>query len=92
MQIIRNTTHTSGYHGEWSRNQDTFKLPSTHIFWSKSGSSADAKGPPSAPITQASGVPMGLLNGLINDHYKTEADDGMLGSFLLDLQVLIKPN
>ena len=91
LQIMWNATHTSGYHGKWSRNQATFKLLSTHIFWSKSGSSADAKGPLSAPSTQALGVPMGQLNGLINC-YKTEAYDGMLGSFLTDLQGLIKPN
>ncbi len=32
-----NETHTSRFHGEWDRNQSTFCIPATHVFWTKSG-------------------------------------------------------
>ncbi len=83
-----NETHTSGYHGKWSCNQSTFKLSSTHVFWSKSGSSAE-KIPIPAPSAPTSSVPMGQLSVLISC-YKTEIDNGVFASFLLDFKELLK--
>lgn len=83
-----NKTHTSGYHGEWSRNQSTFKLPSTHVFWSKSGSPVE-KIPTLAPSASPTSMPMGQLSGLIS-RYKTETDDGAFASFLSDFEGLLK--
>ncbi len=62
-----NDTHTSGYHGEWTCNQSAFKLPATHVFWSKSGSAPSAEeGSPPAPSTDTSGVSKGQLSELIS--------------------------
>ncbi len=59
-----NDTHTSGYHSEWSRNQATFQLPSTHCFWIKSGNTPSTeKAPTPAPGTANSGLPKGQLSG-----------------------------
>ncbi len=84
-----NNTHTSGYHGEWTRNQFAFKLPATHVFWSKLGSASSAeKGPPPTPSTATSGVSKGQLSGLIG-WYKTETEDGMFASFLNEFEWLL---
>ena len=76
-----NKTHTSGYHGKWTRIQSAFKLPTTHVFWSKLGSALSAeKGPPPAPSTATSDVSEGQLSWLISQ-YKTETEDGMFAFF-----------
>jgi hypothetical protein len=85
-----NDTHTSGYHGEWSRNQSTFQLPGTHVFWSKSGTTPSAeKGPAPASSSTTPGVSKGQLSGLIS-RYKTKTDDGAFASFLLEFEGLLK--
>jgi hypothetical protein len=85
-----NDTHTSGFHGEWSRNQDTFKLPSTHGFWVKSGNKPSMeKAPASAYGTANSGLPKGQLSQLISC-YKTDTEDGAFASFLLNFEGLLK--
>jgi hypothetical protein len=86
-----NDTHTSGYHGEWSRNQGSFQLPSTHCFWTKSGntpSSEKAPAPASGTATSA-GIPKGQLSGLIS-RYKTDTEDGAFASFLSEFEGLLK--
>ena len=85
-----NESHTSGFHGEWDRNQSTFRIPSTHTFWTKSGTTPSAeKGPtPAAAGTASSGVSRGQLSGLIN-RYKTESDDGAFTSFLSEFEGLL---
>jgi hypothetical protein len=85
-----NESHTSGFHGEWDRNQSTFRIPSTHTFWTKSGTSPSAeKSPtPAAAGTASSGVSRGQLSGLIN-RYKTESDDGAFTSFLSEFEGLL---
>jgi hypothetical protein len=85
-----NDTHTSGFHGEWSRNQGSFQLPSTHVFWTKSGkpSSEKAPGPASGTATSA-GIPRGQLSGLIS-RYKTDTEDGAFASFLSEFEGLLK--
>jgi hypothetical protein len=83
-----NETHTSGYHGEWSRNQSAFKLPSAHVFWIKSESSAE-KIPTPAPSVPTAGVPKGQLSGLIS-RYKTETNDVAFAAYFLDLKGLLK--
>jgi hypothetical protein len=85
-----NDTHMSGYHGEWSRNQSTFQLLGTHIFWSKSGTTPSVeKSPAPASSLNTPGVSKGQLSGLIG-HYKTETDDGAFPSFLLEFEGLLK--
>ena len=86
-----NDTHTSGYHGEWSRNQAAFQLPSTHCFWTKSGntpSTEKASAPASSTATSA-GIPKGQLSGLIS-RYKTDTEDGAFASFLSEFEGLLK--
>jgi hypothetical protein len=86
-----NNTHTSGYHGEWSRNQDSFQLPSTHCFWTKSGNTPSlekAPGPASGTAT-SSGIQKGQLSGLIS-RYKTDTEDGAFASFLSEFEGLLK--
>jgi hypothetical protein len=85
-----NESHTSGFHGEWDRNQSTFRIPSTHTFWTKSGTTPSAeKGPtPAAAGTASSGVSRGQLSGLIN-RYKTESDNGAFTSFLSEFEGLL---
>ncbi len=80
----------TGYHGkQWTCNQSAFKLPATHVFWSKSGSAPSAeKGLLSAPSTATSGVSKGQLCGLISQ-YKTETEDGTFASFLNEFEGLI---
>ncbi len=85
-----NDTHTYGYHGEWSRNQATFQLLSTHCFWIKSGNTPSMeKAPTPAPGTTISGLPKGQLSGLIS-RYKTDTEDGAFASFLLEFEGLLK--
>jgi hypothetical protein len=85
-----NDTHTSGYHGEWFRNQSTFQLPGTHIFWSKSGTTPSMKKGPAPPSSSNTpGVSKEQLSGLIG-HYKTKADDGAFPSFLSEFEGLLK--
>jgi hypothetical protein len=38
-----NETHTSWFHGEWNRNQSTFCILVTHVFWGKSGTTPSAE-------------------------------------------------
>ena len=77
-----NNTHTSRYHGKWTCNQSAFKLPVTHMFWSKLGSALFVeKGPPPAPSTATSGVSKAQLSGLIS-WYITETEDDMCAFFL----------
>ena len=84
-----NETHTSRFHGEWDRNQSTFCIPATHVFWTKSGSTPSAaKGPTPAAGTASSGVSKGQLSGLIN-RYKTDSDDGAFTSFLSEFESLL---
>ena len=85
-----NETHTSGFHSEGNRNQSTFCIPLTHVFWTKSGTTPSAeKVPPRAAAgTASSGVSRGQLSGLIN-WYKTESDDGMFLSFLSEFEGLL---
>jgi hypothetical protein len=84
-----NESHTSGFHGEWNRNQSTFCIPVTHVFWTKSGDTPSAeKGPPPAAGTASSGVSRGQLSGLIN-WYKTESDDGAFTSFLTEFEGML---
>ncbi len=80
----------SGYHGEWSRNQSTFQLPGTHVFWSKLGTTPSAeKGPAPASSSTTPGVSKGQLSGLLS-RYKTKTDDGIFASFLLEFEGLLK--
>jgi hypothetical protein len=85
-----NESQTSGFHGKWDRNQSTFRIPSTHTFWTKSGTSPSAeKGPtPDAAGTASFGVSRGQLSGLIK-RYKTESDDGAFTSFLSEFEGLL---
>ena len=84
-----NETHTSRFHGEWDRNQSTFCIPATHVFWTKSGTTPSAvKGPTPAAGTASSGVSKGQLSGLIN-RYKTDSDDGAFTSFLSEFESLL---
>ncbi len=86
-----NEAHTSQFHGEWNRNQSTFCIPATHVFWGKSGRTPSAeKGPSPAASTStaSSGVSRGQLSGLINQ-YKTEADDGAFASVLSEFEGLL---
>jgi hypothetical protein len=85
-----NSTHMSGYHGKWSRNQATFRLPATHLFWTKSGDSPlEAKTPPPAPAAASfADVSQGQLNNLTNWH-KTETEDGAFASFLNKFEGLL---
>jgi hypothetical protein len=60
-----NDTHTIGYYGIWTHNQSGFKLPATHVFWSKSGyAPSTEKSLPPVPSTATSGVSKGHLSGL----------------------------
>ncbi len=62
-----NESHTSKYHGKWNRNQSTFSIPVTHVFWSKSGITPSAeKGPTPAAGSASSGASKKQLSGLIN--------------------------
>ena len=84
-----NETHKSRFHGEWNRNQSTFCIPETHVFWTKSGTTPSAvKGPTPATSSASSGVSKGQLSGLIN-RYKTESDDGVFTSFLSEFEGLL---
>ena len=84
-----NATHTSGYHGEWSRNQSSFQLPATHIFWNKSGATPAASTPAPPAATAGGRLPSrGQLSGLINRH-RTETDDGAFSSFLSEFEGLL---
>jgi hypothetical protein len=79
----------SCFHGEWDRNQSTFCIPATHVFWTKSGTTPSvAKGLTPAAGTASSGVSKGQLSGLIN-WYKTESDDGAFTSFLSEFESLL---
>ena len=79
----------SGFHSEWNRNQSTFCIPSTYVFWTKSGATPSAEVPtPDVAGTASSGVSRGQLSGLIN-RYKTESDDGMFSSFLSEFEGLL---
>ena len=86
-----NDTHTSGYHGEWTRTQATFQLPATHCYWTKSGKvpSTEKAPAPAASGTTNAGLPKGQLSGLIS-RYKTETDDGAFASFLSEFEGLLK--
>ena len=64
-----NESHTPKYHGEWNRNQSTFSIPATHVFWSKLGTTLSLeKGPTPAAGSASSGVSKGQLSGLINQY------------------------
>jgi hypothetical protein len=78
-----------GYHGEWSRNQSTFQLPATHVFWSKSGA-PPAASMPAPPATNVGGgaLSRGQLSSLINRN-KTETEDGAFVSFLSEFEGLL---
>ncbi len=84
-----NSTHTTGYHGKWLRNQSTFQFPVTHVFWSKSGA-LPAASTPAPPATNVGGgaLSRGQLSSLINCH-KTETEDGAFASFLSEFKGLL---
>jgi hypothetical protein len=85
----RNETHMSWFHSKWNRNQSTFCIPATHIFWGKSGTTPSTeKGLAPAASTASSGVSRGQLSELIN-WYKTEAEDGVFASFLSEFKGLL---
>lgn len=84
-----NDTHTSGYHGEWTRNQSTFQLPATHCYWTKSGNVPSTEKALTPAAVPAAGLPKGQLNGLIS-RFKTETDDGAFASFLSEFEGLLK--
>ncbi len=47
-----NEMHTSQFHGKWNRNQSTFCIPVTHVFWGKLRTTLSAeKGPAPAANT-----------------------------------------
>ena len=85
-----NETHTTGFHFKWNQNQSTLCIPSTHIFWAKSGTTPSAEKVPTPAVagTASSGVSRGQLSGLINQ-YKTESDDGMFLSNLSEFEFLL---
>jgi hypothetical protein len=39
-----NTTHTTGFHDSYVKDHALFSLPTTHLFWTKSGKSLSEKG------------------------------------------------
>jgi hypothetical protein len=93
LQVVRMGygTHMSQFHGEWNRNQSTFYIPATHVFWGKLGTTPYMeKGPVLAGNTSiaSSGVSRGQLSELI-DWYKTEDDDGAFASFLSEFEGLL---
>jgi hypothetical protein len=58
-----NETNTSQFHGKWNRNQSTFCIPATHVFWGKLGTTPSAeKVPAPAAGTASSGVSRGQLS------------------------------
>ncbi len=89
-----NTTHTSRFHDSCVKDPHAFSLPSTHMFWTKSG-----KKPPTgggrgtiapAPAAQSAttgsiGSATSLLStcvGPLIAQYKTRSEDGHFASFL----------
>ncbi len=84
-----NESHTSKYHDKWNRNQSTFSIPATHVFWSKFGTTPSAEtGPTPAAGSASSSVSKGQLSGLIN-WYKTETDNWAFSSFFSEFEELL---
>ncbi len=91
-----NTTHTTGYLDKWVADPKSFSLPTTHLFWSKSGKTPPEGGNSgsliptlAATTTAASVTSVSLLSshvGLLIAQYKTNTEDGQFASFLADFK------
>lgn len=94
----RNKTHTSGYHTQWAAAPNSFRLPATHAFWTKSGRSPQAQarggGGSAASATTVSSVGASIVSagslsarvGPLIAQYKTGSEDSQFASFLADFE------
>ena len=98
----RNKTHTTGFHEEWAAAPNSFRLPATHSFWTKSGRSPQAKarggGGSGASATTVSSVGAGSTVsagslsarvGPLIAQYKTGSEDTQFALFLADFEKVL---
>ncbi len=89
------TTHTTGFHSSYADDPASFSLPSTHVFWTKSGKSPSTIGwgapaPDVAipPVATAASLLSSRMVPLIAQH-QTRTDDSKFTSSLADFQITL---
>jgi hypothetical protein len=87
-----NATHTTGFHSSYKDNPASFSLPTTHVYWTKSGKSPPTigRGAPAPdlavpPVASAASSISSRINPVITQ-YQTRTDDSEFNSFLADFQ------
>ena len=87
-----NTTHTTGFHSSYKDDPASFSLPSTHIYWTKSGKSPPTNGRGASatdvampPVASAASSLSSRMVPVITQ-YQTRTDDSEFTSFLADFQ------
>ena len=87
-----NTTHTTGFHSSYKDDPASFSLPSTHVYWTKSGKSPPTNGR-GATATETAMPPVASAASLLSSRmvpvitqYQTRTDDSEFTSFLADFQ------
>ncbi len=87
-----NTTHTTGFNCSYKDDPANFSLPTTHVYWTKSGKSppTNGRGAPAPdvaapPVASAASSISSRINPVITQ-YQTRTDDSEFNSFLADFQ------
>ena len=87
-----NTTHTTGFHSSYKDDPARFSLPTTHVYWTKSGKSppTNGRGAPAPevavpPVASSASSISSRINPVIVQ-YQTRTDDSEFNSFLADFQ------
>ena len=87
-----NTTHTTGFHSSYKDDPARFSLPTTHVYWTKSGKSppTNGRGAPAPevavpPVASSASSISSRINPVIAQ-YQTRTDDSEFNSFLADFQ------
>ncbi len=87
-----NTTHTAGFHSSYKDDPASFSLPSTHVYWTKSGKSPPTIGrgasAPDVAIPLIASAASSLSSRMVPliTQYQTRTDDSKFNSFLADFQ------
>jgi hypothetical protein len=92
----QNSTHTSGCHAQWAVAPNSFSLPATHAFWTKSRRSPQIRGGGGSTTSAAtvstvgaSRATAGLLSARVGPliaQYKTSSKDSQFALFLADFK------